>query len=1220
MGALPSKRAIDLKLVDRENLLSPNLDTARRMMNRSHESRRRGGLFEPIKIQFDNILEERDSIYPEEDYSLYSRNNDCTRSLSAGSSGPPFCVSGDTIEPADTTPSRVNSGFVSVTTQTVSEYTLSLQDCTAIGEYAEVLVQTETQHESNPTPCMVDTSLQTSFKFDNSNVSIQTEDSINLHNATISTQTESVALVQETALQTSFIYNPCDVMIQTECLEETVIINNSSNSTQTEPVPHVQDTSFQTSFTSAQCENSSILIQTECLEDTVLFHSYNGSTQTDPPPCGVDTSLQTSLSCDNNQTDYSEDHLAFDNSTQTEAVESVEISHNHILYLDSSIQTDNDLIFPPHDISTQNSSIQTENMNTPQTNISTQTEYLVDSTPLHMSIQTDSVLTVDTQSSPVSFHPHSVITQFPEEQTTMDGSVQTECIEKMKIESISIQTGEEFAVDNMLECFIQTETDDVMTVDASVNTSVTSVIADVQTGCYQTDQATQVNDIPSYHSCDNLTSTQSQTELEISEILNDPASLPTLNECNQTSKFESILIHTANDSMQTDSTQLCSVATNTEIGKECVSNSTQTSANSPTHDSSSFLDDTHNESIIFDLSTKLCEVETRNEDLLTQLESTLASNHTLSQTQRSIGDIINVILVQEQTKFDANSIAHLLQAIYPPELNVLVDSLLNKIVLYRNALSQKEPVSLDTASTIEEIRSMIDNWTENDVQQLPFYLSSIQTEIQKLNNIISDKDSCISDLRAEVASRKLADNDVTHSIHLRGSDVMEELEHVKSSNQVLKTQLSQSEVRVREYSSLLLELQEEKVATARIHAYSMTDEVTVFSVIERDRINSTQDCLNSLLGKVTEMRARVYPDLPNEQTGLCIGVSDIVPFLEQLTNILKNYINDLDTISQTRSAFEQERESLVDRSKVEVIASRVVELERDRSSFHEENKNLQATRSHLESHIQHLKTQIESERVDKVYLKQEHNSELEKQSLVLSEEREKCQKASSRILEMEDVLEQKDQSPELDDLRERKRELLVSLESSEEEIKKCKSEFDIKEEEFNELLHDFREVKKHLLHFNDEVIPLMYRDIFDLETENKTLKESQTSLQVALNEAKSNTRPNDSEYSFNSSLSNDKLNMTELQAKCFHFEKQLANKQRQINSLQDQCRNIERRRQLEVAAVPKHDYLSLRADKASLKAQARTCSKPPVAPKLELDCENSQEAVSTSEHPDCKQQ
>ena len=1223
MGALPSNRVIDLKLGDRGNLLSPNLDIARRMMNRSHaESRRKGGLFEPIKIQFDNILEERDCIYPEEDYSIFSRNNDCTRSLSAGS---PFCISADTIESADTTPNRVHLECVSVTTQTVSEYVLSLQDNTAIREHNEVLVQTEIQHESNPTPYTLDISLQTSFKCDNSNVSIQTEEFIKLQDTAISTQTDFDTFVQDTSVQTSFISNPCDIMIQTECREDTVILLNSSNFTQTDPIPLVQDTSFQSSFTSTPCENSSILIQTDCLEDTVILLSSNGSTQTDPPPCGVDTSLQTSISssCDNIQTEYSEEHLAFDNSTQTEVVESVEITHNNILYLDSSIQTDNDMILPSNNISSLNCSIQTEDIYTNQTNTSTLTEYPVDSTPPHhVNIQTDTVLTVDTPSSPVSFHTHSVITQFPEELTTMDTSMQTECIEKIMIESISIQTEQEIAVDNTLECFIQTETNDVMTVDASVNTSVTSVIANVQTGCYQTEQATQVNDIPTNRSYDNLTSTQSQTEIDISEILNDPTSLPTLNECNLTSKFDSILIHTTNNSMQTDSIQLCSVAINTEMKQKCISISTQTSANSPVHDFSSFLDDTHNETLIFDLSTKLCEAEAKNEDLLTELESTLASNHTLSQTQRAIGDIINIILIQEQTKLDANSIAQSLQAIYPPELNVLVDSLLKKIMFYRNALSQKEPVSLDTASNVEEIRSMVDNWTENDIQQLPFYLSSIQTEIQKLNNVISDKDTCISDLRAELetVSRKLADNDVTHSIHLKGNGVMEELEHMKSSNQVLKTQLSQSEVRIREYSSMLLEMQEEKVATAKIHAYSMTDEVAMLSVIERDRINSTLNCLNSLLGEVIEMRARVYPDLPNEQLGLYVGLPNIIPFLEQLTGVLKNYINDLDTIEQARNAFEQERESLVERSKVEVIANRVVELERDTSSLHEENKNLQATRSHLESHILHLKTQIESERVDKVYLKQEHNSELEKQSRVLSEEREKYQKASSRILEMENILTQKNESPELEDLREKKRELLVNLESSEEEIKKCRSEFDRKEEEFNELLQDFREVKKRLLHFNDEVIPLMYRDIHDLETENKTLKESQTSLQIALNGAKNNPKYNDTEYSFNSSLSNDKLSMTELQAKCFHFEKQLANKQRQINSLQDQCRNIERRRQLEVAAVPKHDYLSLRADKASLKAQARTCSKPPIAPKLELDCENSQEDVPSSESPDCKQQ
>ena len=1200
MGALPSKRAIDLKLVDRENLLSPNLDTARRMMNRSHaESRRKGGLFKPVKIQFDNILEERDTIYPEEDYSLYSRNNDCSRSLSTGS---PFCVS-DTIESADTTPSEVHLNGVSVTTQTVSEYTLTLQENIAIREYTEVLVQTELHPESNPTPYMLDTSLQTSFICDNSSISIQTEDSINI---AISTQTESPPLVKETSLQTSFISDPRDVMIQTECLEDTVLLHNSSISTQTEPTPHLQDTSSQSSFTSTPCENTNISIQTDCCEDTVILHSYNGSTQTDPHPCGVDTSLQTSIStpCDN-QTEFSEELLAFDTSTQTEVVESIE-THNTMLYLDSSIQTDN-LIFPPNDLSSFNCSIQTEDVYTDQTNTSTQTEYHVDTPPHHMNIQTDIVVTVDTQSSPVSFYTKSVITQFPEELTTMDTPMQTECAEKILIESICIQTEEELTVDSMLECFIQTDTDDVMTVDASVNTTVTSVIADVQTGCYQIDQATQVTDIPTNHSCYNLASTQSQTELEISEILNHPTSHPTLNECNLTTKFDGILIHTTNNSTQTDSIQLCSI-------------STQTFANSPTHDSASFLNETHNETIIFDLSTKVCEMEAKNEDLLLELESTLASNHTLSQTQRSIGDIIDIILIQEQTKLDSNSIAQLLQAIYPPELNRLVDSLLKKVMLYRSALSQQESVSLDTASNVEEIRSMVDNWTENDIQQLPFYLSSIQTEIQKLNTVISDKDSCISNLKVELeaVSRRLADNDVTHSLHLQGSDVMEELEHVKGSNQVLKTKLSQSEVRIREYSSLLLELQEEKVATAKIQAYSMTDEVVMLSEVERDRIGSTQDCLNSLLGKVTQMRARVLPDLLNEQTELCVGVSNIVPCLEQLANVLKNYISDLDTIRETRNVFEQERGSLVDRSKVEVVASRVVELEREVSSLHEETKSLQATRSHLESHILHLKTQIESERVDKLCLKQEHSSELEKRSQTLSEERERYEKASSRILEMENILKQKDESPELEELRERKRELIVSLESCEEEVKKCKSEFNKKEEDFNELLQDFREVRKRLLHFNGEVIPLLYRDIHDLEAENKTLKESQTSLQVSLNEAK-NSKPNETEYSFNPSSSNDSLSTTELQAKCFHYEKQLATKQRQINSLQEQCRNIERRRQLEVAAVPKHDYLSLRADRASLKAQARTCSKPPIAPKEVANCENSEEDVPTSE-PDCKQQ
>ena len=62
----------------------------------------------------------------------------------------------------------------------------------------------------------------------------------------------------------------------------------------------------------------------------------------------------------------------------------------------------------------------------------------------------------------------AVITQFPEELTTMDTPMQTECAEKILIESICIQTEEELTVDSMLECFIQTDTDDVMTVDASV--------------------------------------------------------------------------------------------------------------------------------------------------------------------------------------------------------------------------------------------------------------------------------------------------------------------------------------------------------------------------------------------------------------------------------------------------------------------------------------------------------------------------------------------------------------------------------------------------------------------------------------------------------------------------------------------------------------------------------------------------------------------------------
>ncbi|KAI6660547.1 Centromere-associated protein E-like isoform X1 [Oopsacas minuta] len=1160
MGAVPEKRAMALKRRDiNEHVLSPNLDIARRMMNNSQvEFRRREGKLGPLRIQLNNIFEEKDSsIGTAEETSLSSRNSDCTLRSSVSSND------NDSIE------------------------------------------QTENPEYSSP-----------------------------IHPKHSYLKTANITTV-DTQSSPFPVYTHClttiDTSMQTECIEGIPL--------------HV---------TSIQTETDDPIHFLECC------------TQTD---CGdvitLDTSMNTSIIANTDPVDVLEQ--------QNVSIQTSPYEHQAIPLISIHSQTDCD------DVITLDTSMNTSIPNNDCVDVLEQHDVYIQTSP----------------------YEHQV-------------NQATECV-PLCSDIISTQS--------------QTDCDDAITLDVSIQTSPCK---------HQVNQATQISALN--YPCD-IISTQSQTELEISEILNDPTSLPKENR-SFIDKFEDILTQTTNSSIHTENIQHCSIATNTDIHRyDRYSNCTQTDVNTA-NDYSAYLDETHNETIIFGLSSKLCTLEATNEELVLELECSLISNCNLMQIKKCFENAINDILTEDEYKLDVESIKQLTEELHSPETTVLIDSLIKKILKYRKEISQKQLASLNVYGNIEEIRHMVNNWSQDDIQQLPHYLASIQTEIQNMNTVISSKDSCIAELRTQIESVtcQLADSQSelsnihnTHSHIQQDGDTIEEIEQLKTSNQGLRAQLSQYEVKIREYSFILLE-QDKPIA--KTNATIMTDEIAMLSVVERNKIDSKMNEINFILHQLTEIRERAYKDITTKPIDTFEGFSNIYPFLEQVTDNLKGYIGDLEMLIEVRNKVEKEREANnsfraeayrlkseiehtlnrqilqqkeqilefknqldtekihkqkaqsnmnsaldeitdlfkandlleqqvkisekdkqkrimdwekekytleirlqdanknieeleikvkeatslstqlstelaeltttldhytdhVPKSCIEEIANRLVEVERDNSSLQSENQTLWATRSHLDGVILHLKTQIESDRLDKMALQKE-----------VDKLNQKLQPAITKITELrhEHSCNSKDESQETQLLRNTVLELETTLIHCKEDYKKIKSVYDAKAADFDKIHNNHTELEKYL-----EIIPHLEECVKRLETENEKLYKSESSLQIQLEEVRRNLKSKN-EVPIDFSLSNDKLNVSELQSRLRYYEKQNGNQQRKISFLEEQCKNVEKRRQLEVSAMPKHDYLSLRAEKASLKAKARATSKPSIVNREKLD------NVSEQNDPACNQQ
>ena len=1259
MGAIP----FTSKLLEREKpTLSPNLDLARRMMNRS-DSRRRGGKFEPIKIQFDHILEERESpAMKEEDSSLGSRTSDASVDLQHVSPYTSFYMPADSINeltPAKSQhslaqtlhgpyPVHARKELVSSSTQTDTESTGTFpvtENTCAIAETASISIKTETTVEFSCTPLVQYFPIQTAFE---SNSDEKTSSSI---------------------------------LIQTDYSEDTGILENTSVSTQT--------------------------------ERNEIFDSFSLQYQT----------LQTVADT------YTDASAVLATTFQSDC-------ENELLHVPSPVVPHESCTLTGTDIPLHQSDTG------PNISIYIQTED-IDTSHLAHHVQT-----VDTPSSPFIVSTHSAPTQFPETEcypSTINSSIQTDYIYRMTLD-VSMQTEQEASIPltvpiHSLECWVQTDNNDVITSEVSASTCVQTDEAEVeavqrQSVFVQTNsdecQARpfiKISSLSPTSSYENISAAQSQTEIEITEILNEPSSLPIeSSESSIDNRFENFIVRTTNSSVQTENIQHYYSATVTDSAKDHRnSNSTQTefhlttdreteakSTNLAIFDKSEVHNETHNESIIFSLSEKICEIEATNEELILDLEYSSISNHKLMRTQNDLKGILTNIINEDITVETSH---RLIDSIESSEISSLLETLLDCISRHRDEEQLKE-VSPSPNEAIEEIKSMVSNWSEADIQQLPHYLLTVKTEMQRLNTIIESKDSSLSKLKSQLHT-----DSSQQSKSGVDEEVLVEFEHLKSNNQLLEAQLSQSEVKIREYASILSEQQDEpETADTSV----MTDDTVVFSVEKCNQIDDKlREINNTQLSQVVDSRRRVgveFQILKPLET--LVGLSNILPFLDLLSEILRLYLNDLNALSGAKEQMEQHREAYIsikeenlrlrtgmehlqsqldsekilrkkaqsnvntamdeitdlfkandlfeqqikqaeeetekrrivwqkeqslmenklqeadkiieekellicqansvatelrnevasvhdhysdyfEREQVQATANRVVELERDIPSLQRDNQNLMATRSHLESNILHLKTQIEMDRLERISLKQDHTRQHEQQ------EQELCQLREHQY----DV---QNYSSEIGGLKENIKSLEVSLKASREEAQMDKSNCENNQDEFNKLLTAFRTIKKKHLHNIDELLPEMSLEINNLEAENTSLKESLSNSKTGLTEALTKLKYYESGDSVNH-LPDDKLSVSQLQSKC-------NSQQRRITFLEDQCRNIEKRRKLEVSSMPKHDFLSLRADKASLKAQARVSTKaPPLfhtdnhsVENVPLETENHQS--STEVPPECNNQ
>ena len=1241
MGALPSNRpsGVTSKLLNREQpVLSPNLDLARRMMNRSDHRRRRGGNFEPIKIQFDHIIEEKESPVLKECSSIESSSDEHFISLyvsSESSNTTLLTPKGSHHSLAQT----MCSDYVPMGGQLMSSSTQT--DVEALGDFpaTENMAMGESAGET-------------------ASVFIQTEANIEFTSTTIE---------QDPPLDTTYEYNPQDnianasILIQTEYVEETVTLENSSVSTQTEK-NEIYDSFLKNQSVQADMHIDTSPAHSTCTTFQPTFAPSPFITHNSPNTAGTDTSL--------------------------------------------------------HDIS-----------------ISVQTD------DTYTSLLTHHVMTVDTASSPLIISTHSTPTQHPETDcypTTTNTSMQTDYIYKMTQE-VSVQAEQEPSALPpppsppplcSVECWVQTDADDV-TPGVAVSRCTASVQTDVVEAVKRQSISTQkssdgsqdnrfitANRLSPNSSYENISAMQSQTEMEIADILNEPSSLPVETSHSSISeRFDNFIVQTTNGSVQTEDIEYCSIATATEFEKNILNNnSTQTEFLSTTDKETGteteatninldILDrfgtenGTHNESIIFGLSEKVCEVEAINEELILDLEFSSISNHALLQTQNHLKGILTNMI----NKDTIETSRQLIDSIESSEISSLLETLLEKINNHR--VGEQLEVVTSPNEAIEEIKLMVSNWSDADIQQLPQYLLTVKAEIQRLNDLVENKDSCISGLRTQLNTVSLQQTQSVVS-----EEILVELQHLKNNNQLLEAQLNQSEVKIKEYASLLSELQEDPcLAPNTVDTCTMTDGTVVFSAGTSKLIDDQLREINNIhLSQVAESRRRIGVNLqtlkPFEKP---LGLSNILPFLDRLSESLKLYINDLDALSETKKQMEQhkgmyiltkeensrlrsgmelsqtskqkaqlslnsamdeitdlfkvndqleqqikqteeeaekrrivwerkqkvieqeanniieEKELLISqansvtkelrnelasvhnhysdylgRDQVQVTTNRVVELERDTASLQTDNQNLMATRSHLESNILHLKTQLEMDRLERGTLTQDYTRQLQQQEeeLSLLRENQLCVKDS-----------------EIGGLKENVKNLEISLQDRREEAQSNKLNSEKNKEEFNELLEAYRDLRKQHFYNTDELLPEMSYDLNNLEKENKVLKESLSNLTDELTKLK-----HPGERDTDCQTPDDKLSLLQLQSKC-NFQ------QRRMAFLEDQCRNIERRRQLEVSAMPKHDFMSLRADRASFKAQARGSSKAPLIQRdyhstgdVPFDNMNSQPDTQTQ--PKCNNQ
>ena len=1238
MGAFPSKSTSKFTaniMEASDSQCSPNLLLAKKMISRHKNLKRRG-------LQLDYTLEETDSVIENVTEKSVIENNK-HKPNSGEFSSPNFNSTLDYRTFDSTTPIRCK--------QRIQTNTISLQTDAIPSSSVSSSTQTDTSAVEPLLPIF-------ELKKDNSDGS------------------EKIYHNREPSCLSNSVY------IQTDCYEDY----------HCEKFPSIalQDSSFQTEILSnvEDNRNISISVQTEqaYLSEEEIAPA-NSSINYECNNVGIinsltylDVSMQTDLCPDTTRMPSVDTYVQTGN--KVDDIETHEISIQvetgvldtppSVLKTEAFIDTENlhDAIHPVSPTNIQNSSFQTENVLTidaycspfaiPDTNNSVNKEcYLevgTETDPLEMlgiEVQTDSVEHIPARSVALN-SIHTISTQTDNHDNTIDISVNTSVLEEYVPTSVCFSTIET-QTDTMyqgLDTGVQTD------VELEINSSefvyiqmlesekkelfrnesmsqIDSVYVQTSFEEQHDDQEMQAEVLPI---CE-LTSTQSQTEVEISDILLGLNSTP----------------------IQTDDSELD-----------------------------------------FIMNEKLCEYEVNIEQLTRsvatkekEMEEFNDKKLTLAKQQDTMRDVLELLLnvidseCEEEKEKCFLSLNQLIEDFESHEIVALLKSLFSKMRSHKDTKpNQTIGTAITTDSTdIEAIRSMVSRWSEKELEQLPHYLHSVQTEIQNLNDIIKSKDSLISELTSEKNNVKIELRESTPtSVNLQSvasqtqlpesesTQIDEEVElaeliHLKNLNTQLEVQLSQSEVKSKEYAALLVDLQDDSTKPETKDASVATEQINMLSLEEVAQFESQLGINNEMMKYILEVRETIAGSFPTQILATYVGYSDLGYYLDEVSQLLKIYTSDLDLLKDNHTKIDQLREEYctcqdtnskntnemqkkleaekvahqktqsnlnsamdqitdlfnandnadhqikqmqveaekqlryfenekcsfeeklneandvyeqneqlrtelesiqnlhsgsVDRNKVEEIANQVVKLERDNSFLQKENANLTATRSHQEGTILILKTKIEADTFD-------FRQEMINFKQDMENERENSQQYSSQNSNFMSMIKE---------LKEKIESQVVIIREREEETANVKDKLEDKVRDFNALLGEYRGRKAVISILKDTEIPELKEELTAVTNERDSLKES---LAAKYRDKAVPLSPiEDVDISSNSV---DKLSMAQLKAK---YEKQLGNLRRKIDFLEEQCRNSERRRQLEVSAMPKHDFLSLRADMASLKSQART--------------------------------